>query len=169
MRECATDRSGLPPEWLACRPPQGGVLMAATMSWSMLWHHCSTTDDEACGGGGLLSSWCATTSVPSVAVAGGSVTVVVAVHWCCVASVVGHSRHGSGAATPSPGSSHPRAGSGFDISPLLFARGVREGSHGMDVHHGVEAGAPRINKSPPPLPGAPNIEVVLRHFHRSNY
>jgi hypothetical protein len=54
----------------------------------MLWHHCSTTDDEACGGGGLLSSWCAATSVPSVAIADGSVTAVVAVQWCCVASVV---------------------------------------------------------------------------------
>jgi hypothetical protein len=36
----------------------------------------------------LFSSWCAATSVPSAAVAGGSVTAVVAVHWCCIASVV---------------------------------------------------------------------------------
>jgi hypothetical protein len=32
------------------------------------------------------------------------------------------------------------------------------------VHHGNEARTPRTMKSP--IPSAPNVDVVLRHFHR---
>jgi hypothetical protein len=39
---------------------------------------------------------------------------------------------------------------------------MRGGSHGPDVHHGVETGTPRMMKKP--LPNAPNVEVVLRDF-----
>jgi hypothetical protein len=38
----------------------------------------------------------------------------------------------------------------------------------VNVHHGDEAGKTK-NDEMGPLPGAPNVEVVLRHFHRCRY
>jgi hypothetical protein len=38
----------------------------------------------------------------------------------------------------------------------------------VNVHHGDEAGKTK-NGEMGPLPGAPNVEVVLRHFHRCRY
>jgi hypothetical protein len=38
----------------------------------------------------------------------------------------------------------------------------------VNVHHGDEAGKIK-NGEMRPLPGAPNVEVVLRHFHRCRY
>jgi hypothetical protein len=57
-----------------------GVLMAAMLSWSVSWCHCSTVDSEVCGGGGLLSSCRASTSVASAAAAEGGVAAVPIVH-----------------------------------------------------------------------------------------
>jgi hypothetical protein len=42
----------------------------------------------------------------------------------------------------------PRAGSSLPLSLLLVARGMRGGSHGTDVHHGVDARTPRMMKKP---------------------
>jgi hypothetical protein len=56
VHECATDSTGTAMEWLTHRPPQGGVLIAAMMSWSMSGCHCSIADGEACGLGGLWRS-----------------------------------------------------------------------------------------------------------------
>jgi hypothetical protein len=53
------------------------------------------------------------------------------------------------------------------LRPLPMARGMRGACHGSNVHHVDEAGKPRMMKSP--LPGTPNVEVVLRHFHRHCY
>jgi hypothetical protein len=39
-------------------------------------------------------------------------------------------------------------GSGLSLGLPLLARGVRGGSNGLDVHHGDEAGTPRITKAP---------------------
>jgi hypothetical protein len=50
---------------------------------------------------------------------------------------------------------------------LHSARGVRGSSHGVYVHHVGEAGTPRTTKSL--LPDAPNVEVVLQHFHQYCY
>jgi hypothetical protein len=38
----------------------------------------------------------------------------------------------------------------------------------VNVHHGDEARKTK-NGEMHPLPGAPNVEVVLRHFHRCRY
>jgi hypothetical protein len=38
----------------------------------------------------------------------------------------------------------------------------------VNVHHGDEAGKTK-NGEMALLPGAPNVEVVLRHFHRCRY
>jgi hypothetical protein len=38
----------------------------------------------------------------------------------------------------------------------------------VNVHHGDEAGNTK-NGEMGPLPSAPNVEVVLRHFHRCRY
>jgi hypothetical protein len=38
----------------------------------------------------------------------------------------------------------------------------------VNVHHGDEAEKTK-NGEADPLPGAPNVEVVLRHFHRCRY
>jgi hypothetical protein len=38
----------------------------------------------------------------------------------------------------------------------------------VNVHHGDEARKTK-NGEMEPLPGAPNVEVVLRHFHRCRY
>jgi hypothetical protein len=45
------------------------------------------------------------------------------------------------------GSSHPGAGSDLPLRPLLSVRGVRGGNYGVYVHHGDEAGTPRMMKS----------------------
>jgi hypothetical protein len=37
----------------------------------------------------------------------------------------------------------------------------------MNVHQGLDVRTPRTMKSP--LPGAPDVEVVLRHIHRHCY
>jgi hypothetical protein len=83
----------------------------------------------------------------SVATTSGGVTTVVAVCWRCI---VGEVATTIAAVRPprSPGSSRPRAGSGLSLSLLLSARGMRGGSHGMDIHHGVDAGTPRMTKPP---------------------
>jgi hypothetical protein len=39
----------------------------------------------------------------------------------------------------------------------------------VNVHHGDEAGKTKNGEKRLPLPGAPNVEVVLRHFHRCRY
>jgi hypothetical protein len=74
---------------------------------------------------------------------------------------------GARAATNASGSSCPGAGSDLPLSLLLSARGVRGGSYGVYVHHVGEARTARTTKAP--LPGAPNVLVVLRHFHRHCY
>jgi hypothetical protein len=38
----------------------------------------------------------------------------------------------------------------------------------VNIHHDDEARKTK-NGEMPPLPGAPNVEVVLRHFHRCRY
>jgi hypothetical protein len=38
----------------------------------------------------------------------------------------------------------------------------------VNVHHSDEAGKTK-NGEMRPLPGAPNVEVILRHFHRCRY
>jgi hypothetical protein len=38
----------------------------------------------------------------------------------------------------------------------------------VNVHHGDEAGKTK-NGEMAPLPDAPNVEVVLRHFHRCRH
>jgi hypothetical protein len=50
-------------------------------------------------------------------------------------------------------------GSGLSFGNLLSVRGLRGASHEVNVHHGDEAGTQRMMKNP--LPGVPNIEVVL--------
>jgi hypothetical protein len=72
--------------------------------------------------------------------------------------------HANGATAGMSRLSRPGAGSGLSLSPLLSAKGMRGGSRGVNVHRGDDAGTPRTTKSP--LPSRPNVEVVLRHFHR---
>jgi hypothetical protein len=55
--------------------------------------------------------------------------------------------------------SRPGAGSDLSLSHLLSARGMRGGSHGVNVHHGDDAETPKTMKSP--LLHASNIKVVL--------
>jgi hypothetical protein len=62
-------------------------------------------------------------------------------------------------ATRSVGSSRLRARSNLPLSLLPTTGGMREGNDGSDDHHHGEVGTPRMTKCP--LPGAPNIEVVL--------
>jgi hypothetical protein len=57
-------------------------------------------------------------------------------------------------------SSHPRAGSNLSLSPLLS--GTRGGNHGVN-----DAGTPRMTKNH--IPDAPNVKVILQHFHRYCY
>jgi hypothetical protein len=54
--ECITDGTGTSPEWLARRPPLGGVFIAATTSWLPSCHHSSAADGKACGPRGLWRS-----------------------------------------------------------------------------------------------------------------
>jgi hypothetical protein len=61
----------------------------------------------------------------------------------------GHHCCGDCAATHTPGSFRPRAGSGISLSILLSVRGMRGGSHESDVHHGDETRTPRTTKNPP--------------------
>jgi hypothetical protein len=75
--------------------------------------------------------------------------------------------HGHKLATSALGSSHLGARSDLSLSLLHSARGVRESSHGVYVHHVGEAGTPRTTKKT--LPDAPNVKVVLRHFYRHCY
>jgi hypothetical protein len=81
----------------------------------------------------------------------------------------GYAYRSRGVATRTSRSAHREEGSGLSLSLLLLVRGVRGDCHGADVHHGDEAGTPRTTGKPPPLPSAPNIEVVFRHFHRHCY
>jgi hypothetical protein len=60
-------------------------------------------------------------------------------------------------ATNTSGSFHLGAGSDLSHSLLHLARAVRRSSHGVYVHHVGET--PRMTKIP--LPGTPNIEVIL--------
>jgi hypothetical protein len=43
---------------------------------------------------------------------------------------------------------------------------MKGGSHGSNVHH---CGETQTQRTKCPLPGGPNVEVVLRHFHQHNY
>jgi hypothetical protein len=45
------------------------------------------------------------------------------------------------------------------LRPLPMARGTRRACHGSNVHQVDESETPRTTKNP--LPGAPNVEVVL--------
>jgi hypothetical protein len=47
------------------------VLMAATMSWSTSWRHCSATEGDAPDGGGLFNICHATSNVASMPAAAG--------------------------------------------------------------------------------------------------
>jgi hypothetical protein len=66
---------------------------------------------------------------------------------------------GGGATTHTTISPNHGVGSSLPLSLLLVARGMGGGSHGMDVHHGVDTGTPRTMKNP--LPGTPNVKMVL--------
>jgi hypothetical protein len=70
-------------------------------------------------------------------------------------------------ATSTSGSSRLGAGCDLSLSLLHLARWVRGIRYGVYVHHVGEAGTPRTIKAP--LPGTPNVEMVLRHFHRHCY
>jgi hypothetical protein len=60
----------------------------------------------------------------------------------------GHDRHGGGAATRPSGLSSLGARSGISLTLVLLVRGMRGGSHGTDVHHGVDARTPRTIRIP---------------------
>jgi hypothetical protein len=49
------------------------------------------------------------------------------------------------------GSPHPGVRSSLSLSLLLMAGGMRGGSNGTNVHHGVDAGTPRTMTPPPYL------------------
>jgi hypothetical protein len=66
-----------------------------------------------------------------------------------------------------------RVGSGLPLRLRLTVRGMGGGHHGVEVHHGDEAANQErwqeANNYRFPLPGVPNVEVVLRHFHQTCY
>jgi hypothetical protein len=95
---------------------------------------------------GLLRSWHAATSVASAAAACGGVTAMVAKRWCYRRG--GRRYPGDSTSTHVMRSPHLGASSSLPLSILLAVRGVRGGSHGTDVHHGVDAGTLRMMKTP---------------------
>jgi hypothetical protein len=71
-----------------------------------------------------------------------------------------HACRSHSAATHMSRSSCPGAGSGVSLSLLLLLRGVRVGYHGMNIHHGDEAGTPRTMEKPSFL-----VHQMLKWFY----
>jgi hypothetical protein len=117
-----------------------GVLIAATTSWSTSIHHCSTAFGDAFGSSGLLRSARAARCVALVPAADGGRALAL----CSSCR-----NRSSDATTRTTGSPRPGARSNLLVSLLLTVGGTRRGGHGTNVHHGVEAGTPRMTKSPP--------------------
>jgi hypothetical protein len=130
-------------------------LIAATMSWLMLWHHYSAADGKARELGGLWRSWRATSNVASGPAPGDGMTAIAAERYRCVAAAVTPTVVLAPRAFISLGSSHPRMGSSLLLSPLLS--GKSGAFNGSNVHHGGE----NLNaESKNRLPRTPNVKVV---------
>jgi Flp pilus assembly protein TadB len=115
---------------------------------------------------GVVEKLACSACVASVAAIGGGVTAVVAERWRCAVGVVATAVVVTTLLPTCQVRPTPRAGTGLSLSLLLLVRGMRGGSHGTNVHHGVDARTPRTMK---PLPGAPNVTVILQYFHQHCY